>query len=203
MASSNFGPKRARQRHSAKKYNLVMLLALGGAFASVFSIFGPTFYILQQENAATKNIIEIRMDSFRPKPRVIEVNDLANESLFQRTIKSCLKKKCKQFIPEAQPGKKKVQRVAILSAPGRIVAPLLDQAKLIMNQHNHRVKQGESKIENEIEIIPTTHVPPYGYGKTHGLTKIVRMVPQPILLEVTDALQSLLLDGKANKLVSA
>jgi hypothetical protein len=52
-------------------------------------------------------------------------------------------------------------------------------------------------VELDIEVIETSHVPPYGYGKTHGLTKVLRLVPEPLVLEVTDTLQYLLRPGES------
>jgi len=41
-----------------------------------------------------------------------------------------------------------------------------------------------------IEILPETHMAPYGYGATHGYTRIIRAVPQPLLLGATDTLKA-------------
>ena len=81
-----------------------------------------------------------------------------------------------------------MQRIALLTPPGVISSTLFKQLELVAHKHNHRT----NKVENDMDVFETTHVPPYGYGKTHGLTKIVRVVPRPLVLEVTDALQSLL-----------
>jgi len=43
-------------------------------------------------------------------------------------------------------------------------------------------------MQTAMDLVQTSHVPPYGYGKTHGWTKIVRMVGRPTLLrEVFDS----------------
>jgi hypothetical protein len=47
----------------------------------------------------------------------------------------------------------------------------------------------------EIAVIATSHIPPYGYGKNHGYTKLVRYVPNPLLLQVLDALSWSVLAG--------
>lgn len=44
----------------------------------------------------------------------------------------------------------------------------------------------------QVDVIPTTHMAPYGYGKTHGYTRIIRVVPQPLLLGATDTLKATL-----------
>jgi hypothetical protein len=40
----------------------------------------------------------------------------------------------------------------------------------------------------KINLIVTSHVPSYGYGNTHGYTKIIRFVPRPIVIQVIDTL---------------
>jgi hypothetical protein len=42
-------------------------------------------------------------------------------------------------------------------------------------------------IHMTVEIIPTSHVPVYGYGKSHGYTKLIRFVTLPLSLAVYDA----------------
>jgi hypothetical protein len=51
-------------------------------------------------------------------------------------------------------------------------------------------KRNNKAAMDLIEIIPTTHIAPYGYGKTHGWTRLVRLVPQPLLVGATDTLLS-------------
>jgi hypothetical protein len=38
----------------------------------------------------------------------------------------------------------------------------------------------------KLELIKTSHVPPYGYGKTHGFTKILRFTVMPLSLAALD-----------------
>jgi len=44
-------------------------------------------------------------------------------------------------------------------------------------------------MNGAIELLPSSHVPPYGYGKNHGLTKIVRLHHSSIITQVMDTLQ--------------
>jgi len=39
---------------------------------------------------------------------------------------------------------------------------------------------------NKIQLIRTTHVPPYGYGKNYGWTKIIRLVSTPFPVAIAD-----------------
>jgi hypothetical protein len=121
---------------------------------------------------------------------IIKAMELKHEDRFQASIKSCLpaeSDKCKTFIPDAPPGKARVQRIAVLTSAS--VLHRVEQVKLL---HATTIKE---EPEN-IDVIFRSSVPPYGYGKTHGLTKIIRLQPQPLLLEVTGALQSVLESGE-------
>jgi hypothetical protein len=86
--------------------------------------------------------------------------------------------------------------VAVIAPPGDLSGSLMNRIENIANDHNKRQKG------LELDIFLTTHVPPYGYGKTHGLTKIIRLVPQPLLLEVTDTLTALLEPGETKDMIT-
>jgi hypothetical protein len=87
-----------------------------------------------------------------------KVGVLEHEGLFHQTIKSCLpelNKKCNLYIPEGTTA----HRVAVMAPPGDF------------GVNFHRLLQGivvhaRRTQQIELEIIPTNHVPPYGYGKT-------------------------------------
>ena len=49
-----------------------------------------------------------------------------------------------------------------------------------------------------IHFVQTSHIPPYGYGKTHGLNKIIRIIGQLIYIQVLDTLFTLLSNTTAN-----
>jgi hypothetical protein len=99
-----------------------------------------------------------------------------------------------------------IQRIALLTPPGDLALFILNQMNVIMVQHNNLNSQQKDnaavKEENEensndsniydMDVFATSHVPPYGYGKTHGLTKIVRLVSHPLILQVTNALQAVM-----------
>lgn len=182
---------------------VLMIFAAASAFMTLIAIFGPTLYLVEQQHDALVTMnpkMMIRRDPppSQPVPEMVLVEDLAHEELFYATIKSCVPsehKKCKEFVPDD--GKtKRVQRVALVSPPGDIASSLLNRMEEVMLHHNHHRQDKESL---DIDVISTSHVPPYGYGKTHGWTKLVRLVPQPLTLEVTDALQSILEPGESHK----
>lgn len=111
-----------------------------------------------------------------------------NELSFIRTIKDCTDHeekttKCMQFLPKQN---KDCQRIAILSLPGHSSNRFFQllQKSLIAYYNGNK-----EMMEKEIQLIQTSRVPPYGYGKTHGYTKIVRLMNRPLLHEVAEAIQ--------------
>lgn len=197
-------------------------MALCSLVGTLTAIFGPTLYMIQQLDDQSADL-RLNIPS---RTKIVEVKDLRHEELFRATIKSCLpleNKNCKTFLlpPDNDALRKQldennddeeeksiasshpVQRIAIITPPGATASTLIHRAEKVMFQHNRQVKQQIKQMENMkekasqlIQLLPRPHVPPYGYGKTHGLTKIIRLVPQPLALAVTDALQAMLLPGE-------
>jgi hypothetical protein len=125
-----------------------------------------------------------------PTP-AFKLAELEHEKQFHDSIRSCLpasEKKCKTYIPDVASGSKRVQRVALIALPGGVRSSLAQTLDQIKQLH----KQRATADDPEIDVIVRASVPPYGYGKTHGLTKIVRIHPRPLVLEATAALQSAL-----------
>ena len=71
-------------------------------------------------------------------------------------------------------------RIGIMITPGYI-------STNIANWIGHALKQTGDSIHMDIEIITTAHVPVYGYGKSHGYSKLIRIVTLPLPLAVNDA----------------
>jgi hypothetical protein len=80
----------------------------------------------------------------------------------------------------------------VLTPPG-LAQQLLDRTVRAVASYYNRNQRDPSDLD--IEVVTTTHVPPYGNGTTHGWTKIIRFVPQPLLLQVTDALHGILVEN--------
>ena len=204
------------QRRPSMIGDIFLFVGAAASFATLLSIFGPTIYLVDQHHEVSKDIRapisrdpvvskseqqqQTRVDDLNVE---VDVEDLPHEDMFNATIKSCMpikNKKCKQFIPEPIGNdKKKVQRVALIAPPGDISKSLLHRIEEVLHHHNH---ERQNKVDLDIEVIERTHVPPYGYGKTHGLTKVLRLVPQPLVLEVTDALQALLEPGETHAIIT-
>ncbi|KAK1746254.1 hypothetical protein QTG54_002861 [Skeletonema marinoi] len=71
-------------------------------------------------------------------------------------------------------------RIGIMITPGYISTTV---AKWI----GRALKQTGDSIHMDIEILTTAHVPVYGYGKSHGYSKLIRVVTLPLPLAVNDA----------------
>jgi hypothetical protein len=90
--------------------------------------------------------------------RKVGTEPLQHEASFSETIKSCLpedNKHCKLFIPEHTTA----ERVAVMAPPG-------DMEKIFLRLLEVVVGRARRKKKVEIELVSTSHVPPYGYGKT-------------------------------------
>lgn len=131
----------------------------------------------------------------------VDVVELEHEEAFRATMTHCLpaenQKKCKQFMTIHNSSSKPTQRVAIIAPPGDVSRTLVQRVQAMAQQHNQLAQRN-----TDLEIIVRTHVPPYGYGKTHGLSNVIRIIPQPVLLQVTDALQSLLTHGETHAVIT-
>jgi hypothetical protein len=143
-----------------------------------------------------EKIMENKIVHLKDPAQIIYIKPLAHESILSGTMKSCLPQsnpKCKTFIsPDYN-----IQRVVLLAPPGDMTSLLLRLLEVVVGRAQKRRQleneKREIKMEDrqmEIELVSTTHMAPYGYGKTHGWTRIIRVVPEPFLLGVTNSLQS-------------
>jgi len=170
-------------------YYAILLVAVVLIFVTFsVSIFGPTSRTAKERHEEFLS----RQTPEKVIMEMVEVKDLVHESIMHRTIRDCLpsqNKKCMTFVPQPlQKDAELVQRIALVVPTGRLASVVYSQMHLVADGFNRQLSRPEPKIE----IIATSHVPPYGYGKSHGLTRIVKLMPQPILLQVTDALQGVL-----------
>ena len=134
--------------------------------------------------------------------------------------------KCGTYIPDyidsettnktnIKPKQTKMQRIAILAPPGDLSGSLINRVVQIVHEYN-KIITSEAAVATTttttnthgaeqylpMELVVTSHIPPYGYGKTHGYTKIIRLIPEPLLLEVTDAITAILRPGETHELVT-
>jgi hypothetical protein len=90
--------------------------------------------------------------------RKVGTEPLKHEEIFSETVKSCLpesNKHCKLFIPEHTTA----QRVAVMAPPGAMEKIFLRLLEVVVGRARRKKKV-------DIELVSTSHVPPYGYGKT-------------------------------------
>ena len=108
---------------------------------------------------------------------------LSSENTFLSTIRSCIpanNTKCMQYIP---PGTN-AQRIAVLVPPGEFGRWMISWiVRTVWETFGH--EQSE-----KLQLIPISHIPPYGYGKTHGWTKMIRILPSSLMLGAADAIRS-------------
>lgn len=127
--------------------------------------------------------------------KTFHIDRLENEYMFTATIKECIpgkdkNKECKTFVPPNKDSSspKRKERVAVLAPPGKVTNTLLKFISILLMKG---AKEKNSTTANTvIDILPETHMAPYGYGSNHGYTRIIRVVPQPLLLGATDTLKA-------------
>mmetsp|Transcript_11722 Transcript_11722/g.16901 ORF Transcript_11722/g.16901 Transcript_11722/m.16901 type:complete len:474 (-) Transcript_11722:37-1458(-) len=129
----------------------------------------------------------------------VSLSDLnLTEDSFLRTLKSSLIQDSKSapgkgLLPykekirrngKRRPEVPNILRIGILAPPGFLTTTV---TKWIVDY----LSQTQDLFRGRMEIvpfqpIPSSHVPPYGYGKNHGWDKIIRLTTAPILLGVVD-----------------
>lgn len=117
----------------------------------------------------TKNWVAEVTQSTEPSHAVVSANDLhtylplqfESVSQFESTIKSCLGRYCMDEV--FSDGDGEVRRYGLL-AP--VITPEIHYIRQVLN----RLKAKGYELEL------TRHVPPYGYGRNHGWSRIVRFV---------------------------
>ena len=194
--------KKPRRKRPQRPWDVLMVgLVMAVAVVAFISFAAPSKHHPQQNSAVHNSVRRMK----KPRPVVVEVDDLEHEGLFRKAAtKSCLpskmgKKKCGEYIPDPIIDTPAVQRVALLAPPGHLSGSLLTRIERIVKEHNQAAKESNGSIL-PIKLIQTTHVPPYGYGKTHGYTKMIRLIPEPLLLEVADAMSGILRPGESHTL---
>lgn len=83
---------------------------------------------------------------------------------FESTVKSCLGSHCMNELFTNDIGEK-ITRIGILLPHTKDWTGLL-----------YCISKVESKLRKDHTITISTHVPPYGYGRNHGWTKIIRII---------------------------
>ena len=146
--------KRPQPREKKRQTRIGLAIFLGiCVMLSSFLSFRKTEDIFDRHKIHT---IEKDKDAHQEPLSKVEV--LKHEGRFHETIKSCLpatNKNCKLYVPE----KTKAQRVAVMAPPGDFGLNFYRLLQTI-------VARARTTQQIDIELIPTNHVPPYGYGNT-------------------------------------
>jgi hypothetical protein len=117
---------------------------------------------------------------------------LPSEIAFRLTLRDCIPgiqkenggEPAKECLQQTPTGSTARQRIALMSPDHRVrnlVYEWLQQVLLILYNHD------QLRLSQELELISTSHVPPYGYGGTHGYTKIIRLVRLPLSVHFIDS----------------
>lgn len=140
-----------------------------------------------------KKVVQQVMDRGIPA-REIELfpDNLQHEAFFE-TLANCVpteeaavvlevqeeqkkkKKKCGLYVPENG-----IERIAILSPPGAVGYVFEKFIDEVIRLH------ATPEQLATMEFVKTPHSLPYGYGKTHGYTKVIRLATLPLLLAASD-----------------
>lgn len=163
-------PKVNRRRNADLSFSKVIYFVVATVVAASLLVrLLPTTIIFPRQKSSSSAVTNL-----------LKIEILPDEQRFLSSVKSCLPSesgKCKTYVPEPSPGtSKKVHRVAILSS-----------SNLAPPRQEHIAFAPQDVPDLDVSF--RASVPPYGYGKTHGLTKIVRWQHQPLLQEATHALQ--------------
>ena len=106
-----------------------------------------------------------------------ESGRLPNEAAFEQTLRSCLGSACYTATPK---GSRADSRIALLAPPSQA-------ADAFFAWYVALAKRG-GVTARKVEWVQTSHAPPYGYGKNHGYTRIVRLA-LPLLSSVAASTQ--------------
>ena len=102
---------------------------------------------------------------------------LPNEAAFEQTLRSCLGAACYTATPK---GSRADSRIGLLAPPS-------EAADAFFAWYVALSKRG-GVTARKVEWVQTSHAPPYGYGKNHGYTRIVRLA-LPLLASVAASSQ--------------
>jgi hypothetical protein len=170
--------KKGKKNSGSRPVTIFILLFL----AYIFVVLQYTIFAADEDGSPME----------KKTVRTVQILPLKHEQVLLDIVKekSCLpqvKKRCKTFVPENSG-----QRVALIAPPGDMTNSFFRLLQVVLGR-------AQKKHKIEIELIPTTHMAPYGYGKTHGLTRIIRVVPQPFLLGATDSLREVSSSGQESQ----
>ncbi len=173
------------RRKSSKKLRLSSLIR--GSFISFFLVTIVCYIIipiLKPHQSNKSNVEEIFKDIHvdpSESDALLSPYKLKNEDRYTKTLKSCTNINTCGHHKVQIDNIRRIQRIGIISPPSEVAerfVSILQSALLVYYDFD------TATMNSEIELIRTFHVPPYGYGKNHGYTKIIRVMNSPLLVDV-------------------
>eukprot|EP01039_Chlorochromonas_danica_P000576 gene576-620_t len=163
-----------RDRSKIVKYLLLIAVLISTIVVTVLIWKDPLKIWLQSQlctdSASPRPTVDESSLPVQPSPTVViappveDRNILPNEAFLSSTYKSCLGKYCLDVDYKDAMGSP-ITRIGLLS-PEDGWTPLKDILLLL---------QSLSDSKTRIEVVSSSHVPPYGYGRNHGWSRIIRL----------------------------
>lgn len=175
-----------RQRVKRRQSLLIKLAPLAAALWTIGIFIWAQSFMIKQPSSPKNSTPETNMKKvpaahFDPGHQYELWPDDYSSTEFFSTLKSCMpsdKKKCLEYIPDGTDE----QRIALLRPPGSL--------GYLFTRFVEEVVRLHANNSTKLVLLPTSSVPPYGYGKTHGYTKIIRFAALPLELSAADILIS-------------
>jgi len=162
-----------------------ILLAIIAIIVSTCALF--LLYAASDAMVVNQNEIQAHPSVSKSSARTTLASlQLPNELNFTSTINDCTNvHNCKQHLPDTE--NPTLQRVAFMSTGSNSADKLFEIFKkaLIIYHGND-----ESAMHRRIDFVFMTHVPALGYGKSHGWTKIIRVMHTPLVTETVEAMEA-------------
>jgi hypothetical protein len=198
VGSPKIGKAGIRKLHrSTQKQNRILPLALGiiaiVSWASVLVSWMQTSLSVAPPKKSSSASVQQVAEKGLPAREIELFPDNLQHEAFYETLSSCLpsesteekkeqdtsngkkknKKNCNLYVPDNG-----IERIAILSPPGAI--------GYVFEKFIDEVVRLHKTPDQKMEFIKTPHSLPYGYGKTHGYTKVIRLATLPLRLAAAD-----------------
>eukprot|EP00545_Synedropsis_sp_CCMP1620_P002675 CAMPEP_0119013456 /NCGR_PEP_ID=MMETSP1176-20130426/8457_1 /TAXON_ID=265551 /ORGANISM="Synedropsis recta cf, Strain CCMP1620" /LENGTH=510 /DNA_ID=CAMNT_0006966547 /DNA_START=139 /DNA_END=1671 /DNA_ORIENTATION=+ len=190
------GRRRPRRLNRRADMALIVILCTLSAVSMIYNIYSTSRLLELQNYHSHMDHLMTNHVPHTPVPP----ERMALERRWQRTVKSCLPtlspKVCgllsEQYTRAGGAGSvANAHRVALIAPPGDFSNWIFAWISEVMN----KVNQMGSTTHMHIELL--SHVPPY----SHGFAKVIRVLPQSLLLGASDALRSTLTLGKTQQVL--
>lgn len=162
---------------------LIVILVVLSAISAVYCIYSTSKLLNLSEYH--KHMDHVLNDHLPHSP--VKVDRLELESRFQKSVKSCL-----PTLDASCASYKEEHNVALVAPPGEF-------GDYIFTWANSVVKEALLGSTTHMHINLVSHVPPF--GENTGFTKIIRILPETLLLGASDALRGTLTLGTTQQVL--